>query len=160
MFGFDRPDVFGDMVFLKQLIINKGQDDLVDTYMGLWSDPDLGDASDDFVGCDVDLGLGYVWNDGADNVYDNLSVGTPAAGYDFFQGPMVPCDDPSDPVECPAEGAKMFGERHLEMKNLKMSSFAFYINGDDTYSDPDDETEGYYYLQGLRKTEVLILQEL
>ena len=41
MFGFDRPDVFGDMVFLKQLVINKGSDDLVDTYMGLWSDPDL-----------------------------------------------------------------------------------------------------------------------
>ena len=32
-----------------------------------------------------------------------------------------------------------------------MSSFSFYINGDATYTDPSDETEGYYYLQGLRK---------
>jgi len=32
-----------------------------------------------------------------------------------------------------------------------MSSFAFYINGDATYTDPSDETEGYFYLQGLRK---------
>ena len=147
MFGFDRPDVFGDMVFLKQLIINKGSDDLVDTYMGLWSDPDLGNAGDDFVGCDVALGLGYVWNDGADSVYDNLSVGTPAAGYDFFQGPMVDCDATED---C-TEGAKMFGTRHPGKKNLQMSSFAFYINGDATYTDPADETEGYFYLQGLRK---------
>ncbi len=147
MFGFDRPDVFGDMVFLKQLIINKGSDDLVDTYMGLWSDPDLGNAGDDFVGCDVGLGLGYVWNDGADSVYDNLSVGTPAAGYDFFQGPMVDCDATED---C-TEGAKMFGTRHPGKKNLQMSSFAFYINGDATYTDPADETEGYFYLQGLRK---------
>ena len=147
MFGFDRPDVFGDMVFLKQLIINKGSDDLVDTYMGLWSDPDLGYAGDDFVGCDVDLGLGYVWNDGADSVYDNLSVGTPAAGYDFFQGPMVDCDATED---C-SVGAKMFGTRHPGKKNLQMSSFAFYINGDATYTDPADETEGYFYLQGLRK---------
>ena len=147
MFGFDRPDVFGDMVFLKQLIINKGSDDLVDTYMGLWSDPDLGSASDDFVGCDVELGLGYVWNDGPDSVYDNLSVGTPAAGYDFFQGPMVDCDATED---C-TEGAKMFGTRHPGKKNLQMSSFAFYINGDATYTDPADETEGYFYLQGLRK---------
>ena len=147
MFGFDRPDVFGDMVFLKQLIINKGSDDLVDTYMGLWSDPDLGSASDDFVGCDVSLGMGYVWNDGPDSVYDNLAIGTPAAGYDFFQGPMVPCDDTED---CTL-GAKMFGTRHPGMKNLTMSSFAFYINGDATYTDPSDETEGYFYLQGLRK---------
>ena len=147
MFGFDRPDVFGDMVFLKQLVINKGSDDLVDTYMGLWSDPDLGNAGDDFVGCDVELGMGYVWNDGADSVYDNLSVGTPAAGYDFFQGPMVDCDATED---CTL-GAKMFGTRHPGKKNLQMSSFAFYINGDATYTDPADETEGYYYLQGLRK---------
>jgi len=147
MFGFDRPDVFGDMVFLKQLIINKGSDDLVDTYMGLWSDPDLGNAGDDFVGCDVSLGMGYVWNDGPDSVYDNLAIGTPAAGYDFFQGPMVPCDASED---CTL-GAKMFGTRHPGMKNLTMSSFAFYINGDATYTDPSDETEGYFYLQGLRK---------
>ena len=151
MFGFDRPDVFGDMVFLKQLIVNKGTNVLQDTYMGLWSDPDLGYAGDDLVGCDVDLGMGYVWNDGGDSTYDNLDIGTPAAGYDFFQGPMVPCDDPTDTTECPAEGAKMFGERHPGMKNLKMSSFAFYINGDPTYTDPSDEAEGYNYLQGLRK---------
>ena len=147
MFGFDRPDVFGDMVFLKQLVINKGSDDLVDTYMGLWSDPDLGYAGDDFVGCDVALGMGYVWNDGVDSVYDNLSIGTPAAGYDFFQGPMVDCDAGED---C-SVGAKMFGTNHPGKKNLSMSSFAFYINGDATYTDPSDETEGYYYLQGLRK---------
>jgi hypothetical protein len=157
MFGFDRPDVFGDMVFLKQLVINKGENTLVDTYMGLWSDPDLGNASDDYVGCDVSLGMGYVWNEGADSTYDNLDVGTPAAGYDFFQGPMVPCetDGAGNVTEseetCPAIGAKMFGTRHPKMKNLKMSSFAFYINGDPTYTDPADENEGYNYLKGLRK---------
>ena len=151
MFGYDRIDAIGDMLFIKQLVINKGDDDLVDTYMGLWSDPDLGNAGDDLVGCNVELGMGYVWNDGPDTYYDNLDIGTPAAGYDFFQGPKVPCDDPTDPVECPAQGAKMFGTYFPGEKNLKMSSFAFYINGDATYTDPADETEGYYYLQGLRK---------
>ena len=147
MFGFDRPDVFGDMVFLNQLVINKGSNTLTDTYMGLWSDPDLGYAGDDFVGCNVPLGVGYVWNDGDDSQYTTLSTGTPAAGYDFFQGPMVDCDAGED---C-SVGAKMFGTRHPGKKNLSMSSFAFYINGDPTYTDPSDEVEGYYYMQGLRK---------
>jgi len=151
MFGYDRIDAIGDMLFIKQLVINKGEDDLVDTYMGLWSDPDLGNAGDDLVGCNVDLGMGYVWNSGPDTYYSGLDIGTPAAGYDFFQGPKVPCIDPDDPDECPAEGAKMFGTYYPGEKNLKMSSFAFYINGDATYTDPSDETEGYYYLQGLRK---------
>ncbi|MDC0918162.1 Ig-like domain-containing protein, partial [Candidatus Marinimicrobia bacterium] len=52
--------------------------------------------------------------------------------------------------EC-SEGAKMFGQRHPGKKNLKMTSFTFYLNGDATYTDPDDETEAYYYMQGLRK---------
>ena len=147
MFGFDRPDVFGDMVFLNQLVINRGSNTLTDTYMGLWSDPDLGYAGDDFVGCNVPLGVGYVWNDGDDSQYTTLSTGTPAAGYDFFQGPMVDCDTGED---C-SVGAKMFGTRHPGKKNLSMSSFAFYINGDATYTDPSDEIEGYYYMQGLRK---------
>jgi len=147
MFGFDRPDVFGDMVFLNQLVINRGSNTLTDTYMGLWSDPDLGYAGDDFVGCNVPLGVGYVWNDGDDDQYITLDTGTPAAGYDFFQGPMVDCDAGED---C-SVGAKMFGTRHPGKKNLSMSSFAFYINGDATYTDPSDEIEGYYYMQGLRK---------
>jgi PKD repeat protein len=48
-------------------------------------------------------------------------------------------------------GAKMFGSYHPNKKNLPASSFAFYVNGDATYTDPSDETEGYNYLQGLRK---------
>ena len=30
------------------------------------SDPDLGDAADDFVGCDTTLGMGICYNDGDD----------------------------------------------------------------------------------------------
>ena len=49
IFGFDRPDVFGDMMFVKELIINKGGNTIDDMYIGLWSDPDLGDAGDDLL---------------------------------------------------------------------------------------------------------------
>ena len=49
IWGYDRPDAFGDMMFVKALIINKGGENIDDTIIGLWSDPDLGDASDDFV---------------------------------------------------------------------------------------------------------------
>jgi hypothetical protein len=151
MFGFDRIDAIGDMLFVIQTVINKGTDTLDNTYLGIWSDPDLGYAGDDLVGCDVGLGMAYVYNDGADSQYDNLDTGTPAAGYDFFQGPMVDCIDPDDTVECPAQGAKMFGTYHPGKKNLTMSSMAFYINSDPVYTDPDDENELYFYMQGLRK---------
>jgi hypothetical protein len=45
----------------------------------------------------------------------------------------------------------MFGTYFPGEKNLSMSSFAFYINGDATYTDPSSESESYFYLQGFRK---------
>ena len=54
-------------------------------------------------------------------------------------------------VDDDCAGAKMFGSYHPNKKNLPASSFAFFLNGDATYTDPSDESEGYNYLQGLRK---------
>ena len=143
IFGFDRPDVFGDMMFVKELIINKGGNRIDDMYIGLWSDPDLGYAGDDFVGCDTTLGLGFCWNDGVDGDYASYSGGTPAVGYDFFQGPIV--------AGTSADTAFAFGKRIPGSKNLGMSSFSKYINGDPVYTDPNDVQEVYYYMQGLMR---------
>lgn len=139
VFGFDRPDVFGDMMFVKKLIINRGNNTIKDMIVGLWSDPDLGDASDDFVGCDTTLGMGICYNDGVDAAFAGYSGGTPAVGYDFFQGPMVPS---------PGDTAYMFDREIPDMRNLKMTSFTKYINGDPTYFDPRDAEEAYNYMSG------------
>ena len=140
-FGFDRPDVFGDMMFVKGLAINKGGNTIEDMFIGLWSDPDMGDAGDDFVGCDTTLSLGFVWNDGVDSEYASYSGGTPAVGYDFFQGPMV---------ESAGDTALFMGQKKPGYKNLPMSSFVKYINPDAVYFDPNDATEVYNYMLGLR----------
>ncbi|HIN02229.1 MAG TPA: hypothetical protein EYM60_02715, partial [Candidatus Marinimicrobia bacterium] len=108
VWGYDRPDAFGDMMFVKGLIINKGGVDVTETIIGLWSDPDLGYAGDDFVGCDTTLGLGYCYNDGADADY---GADVPAIGYDFFQGPIV---------ESVGDTAFAFGRKIPGYKNLGM----------------------------------------
>ena len=144
IFGFDRPDAFGDMMFVKELIINKGGNTIDDLYIGLWSDPDLGNAGDDWVGCDTTLGLGFCYNDGVDSDYAGYSGGTPAVGYDFFQGPMV---------ASAGDTAFMFGQSQPGFKNLSMSSFVKYINTDDPlWSDPNYAEETYNLMQGLMKT--------
>ena len=43
VFGFNRTGDFGDIVFKKYLIINKGTNTCNDMILGYWSDPDLGD---------------------------------------------------------------------------------------------------------------------
>ncbi|MCC7430038.1 hypothetical protein IT568_04255, partial [bacterium] len=135
-FAFDREGALGNIVFLKFQIFNKGAKTLQDTYVSLWADPDLGGATDDYVGCDTDLSLGYCYN--ADNDDSDYGSQIPAVGYDFFQGPMIPSA---------GDSAYAFGKYIQGFKNLPMSSFNKYINGTDPHS-PD---ETYNYMKGLNK---------
>ncbi|MEE9465729.1 MAG: T9SS type A sorting domain-containing protein, partial [Candidatus Neomarinimicrobiota bacterium] len=140
IWGYNRPDAFGDMMFVKALIINKGGNLIENTYIGLWNDPDLGDAADDFVGCDTTLSLGFVYNDGVDGDY---GVRAPALGFDFFQGPLV---------ASPGDTGFAYGKVQPGYTNLPMSSFNKYINTDDpAWSGPENAGEGYNLMQGFRK---------
>ncbi len=85
-FAFHRADALGETTFYKYNVTYKGDEPLTDTYFSIFSDPDLGAAWDDFVGTDTTLGLGYVYND---NVVDEVYGPAPAAGFDFFQGPIA-----------------------------------------------------------------------
>ncbi len=140
LWGFNRLDAFGDMLFLKFTIINKGKNDLDSAFVSLWNDFDLGYAADDFVGVDTTLSLGYGWNDGADRVYGSRA---PAIGLDFFQGPIVPS---------PGDTAFVSGRRIPNYKNLPMTSFAKYINGGGlAWGDPESAEEAYNYMNGLNR---------
>ncbi len=143
LWGYQSTGPLGNMIFTKYSFVNRGTDDLVDAYVSKWSDPDLGDANDDYVGIDTTLSLGYVYNGIARDAVYGIP---PAAGYDFFQGPIVP-GAPTDTA------VYNFGKKG-GYKNLQVSSFAFYINGSQIYRDPAQGTaaggiEMYNYQKGL-----------
>jgi hypothetical protein len=118
-FAFNRQGALGNTAFLSYKIINKGSNTLDSSYVSVWSDPDNGGASDDLVGVDTTLSLGYCYNaTNNDNVYGNRP---PAVGYDFFKGPAV--------------GDSILG----------MSSFNKYVNG----TDPNATQVSYNYMKGL-----------
>ena len=118
-FGFNRQGALGNTVFVKFKIINKGANTLDNMFASLWSDPDLGGASDDLVGCDTTLSLGFCYN--ATNNDQLYGAEPPAVGYDFFLGPVNALGD-----------------------TLPLTSFNKYING----TDPGAFDETYNYMQG------------
>ncbi len=118
-FQFARQGALGNTVFMKFKLTNASTHNIDSTYVSLWSDPDLGGAGDDLVGCDTTLSLGYVYN--ATNNDQLYHANPPAVGFDFLQGPVVD------------------GER------LGMKSFNKYING----TDPQSPAETYNYMRGL-----------
>lgn len=129
VWGYKSTGALGNMIFRKFIIINKNPDQkpFTEMYVSMWSDIDDGDAGDDFAGCDTTLSLGYCYNANAtDAVYNPLPP--PAVGFDFFQGPIVP-GEPTDRA--------IYKGKYVEGKrNLPMTAFYFFINGDPVYSDP------------------------
>ena len=118
-FAFSRQGPLGNTVFIHYKIINRSANTLSNAYVSQWSDPDLGGFTDDLVGCDTTLSVGYVYN--GDNDDEQYGTQAPSVGYDFLQGPKV--------------GSTVLG----------LASFNKYPNG----GGPQDSVETYNYMQGL-----------
>ena len=132
-FAFSTNDEVNNMTFYTTKIINRGFTALNDCYMGEWVDADLGNYSDDYVGCDVGRSLGYCYN-GDDNDEGVLGYGLnpPSVGVDYFEGPL---DSKKD--SCGIG------------KELGLSHFMYYNNDQDAIrGNPDVANEFYNLLQG------------
>ena len=95
-FAFTTNDELNDMTFYNYNIINRSTFILFETYFGVWTDADLGNPTDDFVGCDVGRGLGYAYNgkefDESTGGHSGYGAQPPAIGIDFFEGPYKDAD--------------------------------------------------------------------
>lgn len=125
------------MVYLQYELFNRGVNQINDMYVGLWSDPDLGGAGDDLVGCDTVLDAIYVYN--ATNNDQQYGSMPPAAGFRVVYGPLVPSS--------PDSTAFYMGRRVTGYRNLGMAAAVKYING----TDPDSAQESYNYMRGLER---------
>ncbi|MCX6174216.1 MAG: T9SS type A sorting domain-containing protein [Ignavibacteriales bacterium] len=129
IWAYNQTGALGNMFFRKYTIINKNasQKPFTEMYVSMWSDVDIGDASDDYVGCDSTLSMMYFYNGKAvDSVYNPLPP--PATGFDFLQGPKVP--------GAVTDRAIFKGKYVNGFKNLPMTGFYFCISSDAVYADP------------------------
>jgi len=146
-FGFTSDNEVNDMTFYSYKIINRSTLPLNDTYFGQWVDADLGKYDDDYVGCDVGLGLGFCYNgDAEDEGATGYGFNPPAIGVDFFQGPIA---DPFDGIDNDRDGAiDEVGEQII------MSKFVYYNNDDTDEGNPNGGTDIYDYLRGRNRVGV------
>ena len=137
-FAFNTLGDIGNTTFYKYDVYYKGNEPFTEVFMGIFSDPDLGNYQDDWVGSDTTLGMGFVWNsDNEDEGFDGYGTPPPAAGYDFLQGPIVP--------GLPTDTARVSGQKLPDHKNLNMTSFVVYSGG---YQEPATALDHYLYMRG------------
>jgi hypothetical protein len=111
---------YANMQFIKYIIINKATQPWTRTYFSIVSDPDLGYANDDYIGCDTSRKLGYCYNSnnndpiygtappavgfillkGAYNKYSNPPKLLNPTAYNTFKDPSIgppPCEEDPNP---------------------------------------------------------------
>jgi len=86
--AYDDDTPLGKTIFMQYTLINKNPDTIEDAYIGIWSDPDLGDAVDDEMACDTTLNMIYVYN--GKDVDAMYGIQVPAVGVCLLQGPAIP----------------------------------------------------------------------
>ena len=61
-FAFKTTDEINNMTFYNYQLVNRSSFPLYQTYMTVWTDADMGYYGDDYIGCDVQRGMGYLYN--------------------------------------------------------------------------------------------------
>lgn len=161
-FAFRTADELNDMTFQRYKLINRAPQEINQCYFAMWTDPDLGCFSDDYIGCDTtkikgkSRDLMYIYNidatDGTNGCQcpspNSGSVNTycqdvPILGIDYFRGPTK------------NEFVKdVNGNDSLVKTELGMSTFMYYNNPsgggnpNSNTTDPGNSTEFYYYITG------------
>jgi hypothetical protein len=161
-FAFATNDEVNNMTFYNYELINRGTQTLYDTYFGFFADGALGDPFDDYVGCDVNRGLGYVYNGDAfdgDNAGFKGYGSTPAAiGVDFFEGPYQDNDGIDNAFGIgPKEALNGigYGDGIVDNERFGMRRFLYYVNtgggANPNQTDPISGSDYYNYLRGFWK---------
>lgn len=129
--------------YYQKKIINQGTQTLHDTYISIFVDADIGGPSDDYVGCNVERNLGYIYNGDAfdDSINGVLGYGEnpPAVGVVILKGPPAI----SDGIDNDEDGI-------IDNETLGMTSFMMMNTNGFAYALPDTPQEYYNYMRGLR----------
>ena len=146
-FAYATADELNNMTFQRYKLINRATGLIRDCYFAMWLDPDLGCASDDYIGCDTTRSLMYVYNQDAQDGSTGCNCGStptycdkiPMLGCDYFRGPLIiNIDSIGNPIDT--------------IKSGRMTSFTYYINGGGIVgppgSDPSSSNEYYNYITG------------
>jgi hypothetical protein len=123
----------------------------------VWTDPDLGCAVDDYIGCDTSRSLAICYNkdniDGSNGAECDQGTPTygdkiPIVGIDYFRGPRDSDKPILDSITCDTLKDPFTGA--FEFEEIGMNSFTYHIGGsaNAAMNDPQTDQEFYNYMIG------------
>ena len=147
MYAYNAPGTWLDStVFINYKLFNRSPFNYNSVYWGQWTDFDLGFYGDDFVGCDVDRNIAYVYNGNQnDGSSATPGVGTyganpPAQGLVYLRGPEA---TPMDGIDNDRDGITDESD-----EVWMMNHFIYYNNNFTITGNPVLPMDYYNYLSG------------
>ena len=150
-YGYDRPDdsTLNNTLFIHYDIINRSDTNYYETYVGLFTDFDLGFAVDDYIGSDVTNGMAYGYNgtsvdgNGEPSAYGEHP---PAIGCKVIGGPYLEPDGIDNLTgECGYSlNGLNFGDNIADNERMGMTNFIYTNNKGPFYTQEPFVAIDYY----------------
>ncbi len=148
VYGFSCPNINADSAVLNTTFLmnlkmsNRSANNYTNTALGLWQDGDIGNGSDDFVGCHVPLNTVYTYNGDDDDDEGNGGYGQnmPAFGTTVLKGPLAPVGDGKD--------NNRNGLIDELGEDIGLMSHHSYDNSGIVVGNPTNGQDAYYYMTG------------
>ena len=163
-FNLPQDSAFWNTVFLNYKIINRSDKIYSNTYLGTFTDLDIGWYADDYLGCDVERSFYYGYNgDSIDGTGQSYAYGAhpPAQSVTILGGPYKDPDGIDNPrfdntghqLCNESVNGTNFGDSVVDNERLGMTRFMYFNNsGVPQYmTDPLYAPEYYNYLRGIWK---------
>ena len=158
-YAFNNPtdSALNNAVFYKYKIINRSTYTLNNSYIGLFADIDIGNATDDYVASDVGRSTFYGYNGmPLDSVY---GLNPPAQGVTILGGPTMDPDLLDNPIldisgnpTITSVNGLNFGNGIVDDERFGMRRFLSYNNDyNPVNGEPNKAMDYYRYLRGIWK---------
>ncbi len=152
VWAYGQPDnKTGQAIYKMYRLKNISQNTFNEMYLAQWADIDVGNYTDDLVGCDSLRSTAFAYNgEPQDTDYNKYHLSPPAVGYTLLQGPIVPSV---------GDTAVFNFQNFFDYKNLPMTSFSYipyphYEWGPEPYIVTyKDSLQWYNLLRGFQPTE-------
>ena len=154
-YEYDRPEdsTLNNTLFMHYDIVNRSAINYHDSYIGLFTDFELGYALDDYIASDVTNGMAYCYNgDDMDGNGESSAYGLhpPAIGMKIIGGPYLApdgIDNPRGNCGYSLNGLN-FGDNVADNERMGMSNFVNFNNSSSYYmQDPSVAIEYYNYMR-------------
>lgn len=150
IFAFNRTGPLSNAQFIEYKIINRSTIRLDSVFYGHFVEPALGNPNDDFIGCDVTRGMGFVYNvDDDDEGPEGYGTQPPAAGFAVFRGPYSDVNDGFDNNLNGQVDELITGcDQQARTESMTMWNFMSFVSDPSVMGSPTTAEHAYHYLTG------------